>query len=206
LLAALLILVIGWLGATLLRAVTRRVFSWVRFDRAVERAGGGELLKRAGMGPPHALIGTAVYWLTWIAVLLAALKTLGVSGTETLLTDFVRFLPSVAVALVVFVIGFALASLAWRIALLAAVNARFHSAKLLAGGVRVLVLVGSIAMAFEQLDIGRGVLHTAFAIVFGALMLALAIAFGLGGRHAARRFVEERLLARGKKEDDASHL
>jgi hypothetical protein len=206
LLAALLILVIGWLCATLLRAVTRRVLSWARFDQIMERAGGGELLKRAGLGRPHVLVGTAAYWLTWIAVLLAAMKVLGISGAENLVADFVRLLPSVAVALVVFIIGFALASVAWRVALLAAVNARLHSAKLLAAVVRGLVLVASLAMAFEQLNIGRGVLHTTFAIVFGALMLAVAIAFGLGGRHAARRFLEERLLARGKKDDDASHL
>jgi hypothetical protein len=112
----------------------------------------------------------------------------------------------VTVALLVLGIGVALSSLAWRVALLAAVNARFYSAKLVAGCARALVLVISVAMAFGQLGIGSGVLHTAFAIVFGALMLAAAIAFGLGGRHAARRFLEERLLARTKKEDDASHL
>jgi hypothetical protein len=206
LLAALLILVFGWLCATLLRAMTRRALSWARFDRIMERAGGGDLLKRTGLGRPHALVGTAVYWLTWVAILLAAMKVLRISGTETLVADFVRLLPSVGVAFVVFIIGFALASVAWRVALLAAVNARLNSAKLLAAVVRGLVLVASFAMAFEQLNIGRGVLHTTFAIVFGALMLAVAIAFGLGGRHAARRFVEERLLASGKKDDDASHL
>lgn len=208
LLAALIILVLGWLIAALLRRVTRRLLSWLRFDLLVERAGGGDVLKRAGFGPPEAVVATAAYWLTWILVLLAAMTALDVAGAQSLAADLIRFLPSLAVALLVLVIGFALSGVAWRVALLAAVNAQLHSARLLAGLVRGLVLVASVAMAFEQIKIGRGVVHTAFAITFGAVMLALAIAFGLGGRHTARRFLEERLLAREKKpdEDEASHL
>lgn len=205
-LGALLILVLGWLTALLLRALARRMLSWLQFDRLVERAGGGDLLKRAGFGLPHAVVARAVYWLTWIAVLLAAMSALDIAGADVLISDFVRLLPNLAVALTVLIIGFAFSALSWQLTVLAAVNARLHSAKVLATLVRVLVLAASVAMAFEQLGIGRGVLHTAFAIVFGAVMLAMAIAFGFGGRHAARRFLEEDLLARGKKDERASHL
>ena len=206
-LAALAIFVVGVLLTALLRAVTRRLLKWLRFDQLVERVGAGQVLTKIGAKPPHHLLGTAVYWLTWIAVVLAMLRALGLTAAEVLLSDFIRFLPDLAAAIVVVVLGFLLSGLAWRASLLAAVNARMQSAKLVGAMVRGLVLVGTLAMAFEQIGVGRGVMHTAFALVFGAIMLAVAIAFGLGGRHAARRYLEERLLARGRGEEDGpSHL
>jgi len=207
-LAALAILVVGLILAAALRAVASRILRWIRFDQLIERVGAGELLRKIIAAPAHAAVAKAVYWLTWIAVALAALKTLGVSGTDLLLSDFVHFLPRLATAVLVLIVGFLLSSLAWRTSLLAAVSAGMHAAKLLGALVRLLVIVAAIAMALEQVDVGHGVMHTAFAIVFGGVMLAAAIAFGLGGRHAARRFLEQTLLARGKDvdRDGGSHM
>jgi hypothetical protein len=62
-------------------------------------------------------------------------------------------------------------------------------------------------MALEQLGLGKGVVHTAFAITFGSIMLACSIAFGFGGRHVARKLVERHLLAAEEKDEDGrSHL
>jgi hypothetical protein len=165
-------------------------------------------LRRSGFAPPHRLIAGAVYWLILACVGLAVLQLLGIAGVDLLLADLLRFLPRIVVSILVLLLGFAVSNLAWRAALLAAVNARVRSAKLLGTGLRVLLLVATSAIALEQLGIGSGVVHTAFAIAFGAVMLALSIAFGLGGRHAARRYIEQRLLARGSPDDDEgrSHL
>ena len=208
LLAALAILVVGLVLAAALRAVARRILRWIRFDQVIERVGAGALLRKISAAPAHATVAKAVYWLTWTAVALAALKTLGVSGTDLLVSDFVRFLPRLATAVLVLIVGFLLSSLAWRASLLAAVSAGMQAAKLIGAFVRLLVIVAAIAMALEQVEVGHGVMHTAFAIVFGGVMLAAAIAFGLGGRHAARRFIEKTLLARGKDvdQDVGSHM
>jgi hypothetical protein len=140
--------------------------------------------------------------------LLIAFQALGLSGMELLVADFVRFVPRLGAAILVLVIGFLVSGLAWRASLLAAVSAGMQGSKLLGMLVRSLVIVATVAMALEQIEIGRGVMHTAFALVFGAVMLATAIAFGLGGRHLARRFLEDRLLARDRADDDneASHM
>jgi len=206
-LSALVVLVVGWLLATILRAVTRKVLTWIRLDSLIERVGAGEMLKRSGLPPPHRLVAGAVYWLTWAAVGSAMLEILGVAGGELLVADFVRFLPRVVAAAAILLAGFVVSSLAWRAALLGAVSAHMHAAKIIGAVVRALVMAATIAMALEQLGLGSGIMHTAFAITFGAVMLALAIAFGLGGRHAARRFLEQRLLSRGKVDEDGrSHL
>jgi hypothetical protein len=208
LLAALAILVLGWLLSATLRGVTRRVLSWIRFDQLVDRIGVGAVIRKLIGKPPHMAMGSAVYWLSWIAILLAALQALGVSGTEALVQDFVRFLPRLAAAVLILLVGLLVSTLAWRASLLAAVGAGMHAAKLLGTMARFLVMVATVTMALEQIDVGRGVMHTAFAIAFGGIVLAMAIAFGLGGRHAARRFLEEKLLARDLEKDDerASHL
>jgi len=210
LLTALLMLLVGFLIALVVRAVTRLLFRWLRLHAVMERVGAAELLKRAHLGEPDLVVGRLAFWLTWAFLVLAALRTLGVSAAETLERDFVHYLPRLGSAVVILVLGVLLSNFAWRASLIAAVNARLPAAKLIGALVRAVTVIAATAMALEQLEIGRQVVLTAFAISFGAIMLALAIAFGLGGRHLARRYLEERLQANGHKADpeDAgpSHL
>jgi hypothetical protein len=87
------------------------------------------------------------------------------------------------------------------------VNAGLPGARLLSGTLRVLVIAIGAVMALEQLGLATTVALTAFAIAFGALMLGLAIAFGLGGRDAAKQLIEQRLRARQEQDTHAApHL
>jgi hypothetical protein len=192
LLIALSMLLLGFLTAIVLRAVTRLVLRWLHFNTLMERTGARQFIQRAQLGEPDELAGGLVFWLTWIVLLLLALRTLGVMAVDMLAQDFVRYLPKLVSAVVVIVLGVFFSTLAWRASLLAAVNARVPAAKLVGALVRWVTIVAAVAMALEQLEIGRQVILTAFAISFGAIMLALALAFGLGGRHLARRYLERR--------------
>jgi hypothetical protein len=126
---------------------------------------------------------------------------------EQMTSEFVHFVPRLFVALVILAAGFVLANFAWRATLLTAVNANIPSARVLSGGARFLVLLLAVAMALEQLGIAQHVVVTAFAIAFGAVMLGLAIAFGIGGGGVARRIVEEHFPEKPKTKDDhVSHL
>jgi hypothetical protein len=99
------------------------------------------------------------------------------------------------------------ANFAWRATLLAAVNARIPSPRLLSGAVRWLILILAGAMALEQIAVARTVVLTALAIAFGAVMLGIAIAFGLGGRGIARRILEHQFPERERSGvDEISHL
>ncbi len=73
---------------------------------------------------------------------------------------------------------------------------------------RVVIIVFSLSMAFEVAGVAERTIMIAFGTAFGAVMLGLAIAFGLGGQHLAREFLEERLAKRrrGAKEDELSPL
>jgi hypothetical protein len=130
-----------------------------------------------------------------------------VDAFSRLATDFFGYLPHILAALLILLIGFLLGNFLARAAVLAMVNAGFASAHLVGSGVRLLIAIFAFAMALDQLQIARNIVTTAFAIAFGALMLGAALAFGLGGRDVARQVLEERVLARGKKDkNELSHI
>ena len=148
-----------------------------------------------------------VFWVLWLGFLFSGVSSLGLTGMDQLTSEFVHFIPRLFVAIAILVAGFVLANFAWRATLLTAVNANLPSARLLSGGARFLVSLLAVAMALEQLGIAQHVVVTAFAIAFGAVMLGLAIAFGIGGGGVARRIVDEHFPdKRDAKDDDVSHL
>ena len=90
-------------------------------------------------------------------------------------------------------VGLVLANVVWRIVLLAAVNAGWPSARLVGGAVYFLMVTIAAAMALDHVGLARPIVLTAFALVVGAVMLALAIAIGVGSGPLVRRLLEERL-------------
>ena len=97
--------------------------------------------------------------------------------------------------------GLLAASFFSRAALLAAVNANVPSPRVLSLALRSIFIVFVLSIAFEELGLAEQTMLVAFGIAFGALMLGLAIAFGMGGRDLAKRFLEKKFV-RGKKEDE----
>jgi hypothetical protein len=95
-----------------------------------------------------------------------------------------------------------------RSVLIAAVNAGLPSARLLAGGVQTALMVLFSAMALEHLGVGRQIIVVSFTIVFGGVVFALALAFGLAGRDLARGFLERLVRRPGEEEkpDELHHL
>jgi hypothetical protein len=92
-----------------------------------------------------------------------------------------------------------------RAALLAAVNANMPSARIVSLAVRSIIIVFVFSIVFEELGLAEQTMLVAFGIAFGALMFGLAIAFGIGGRNLAQRFLEEKFV-RGKKEENEDEL
>lgn len=201
------IVAVGWLIAMLLRSVVRLVFGWLRVNAAAERLGVAAALKTAGLPPADTLSGSLVFWLVWIGFLLSGIDVLGFGSLHGMLSGFATFVPRLIVAIFILVVGFVVANFAWRATLLAAVNARMPSPRLLGGAVRWLVLILVGAMALEQIAIARTIVLTAFAIAFGALMLGLAIAFGIGGGGLAKRILEHQFPEPDRSGvDEISHL
>jgi len=196
LVTTLAIVAAGWLIAMFLRTVVRLLLGWLRFNAGAERVGVAPLLKAADLPPANVLVGSVVFWLVWFGFVLSAVDVLGFAALQGLVSGFAAFVPRLAVAVAILVVGFVAANFVWRATLLAAVNASLPSPRLLSGAVRWLILILAGAMALDQIALARTIVLTAFAI-----------AFGIGGGGVARRILEHQFQERERSSaDDISHL
>ena len=206
LMVMLIIILIGWLIAYLLRGVLRSILRLVRFDRLSEHAGASDFLKKAALPPSSELLSRFVYWVVLLGFVLVGISVLGIVGLQEHVAEFFGFLPRMFAALFLFLFGLIAASFFSRAVLLAAVNADLPSPRLISSTTRVLIVILVCSMAFEELGLAEHTVIVAFAIIFGSLMLGLALAFGLGGRDLARRFLERRFAHPKDQEEHEDEL
>jgi hypothetical protein len=184
------IVAVGWVIAWALKWAVRWILIWSRFNHGCDRIGVSAVLRTADLPAPDILVSLIVFWLVWVGFLLSGVDVLGFTALEGMVRSFALFVPRLLVAIVILVLGFVVANFAWRATLIAAVNARVPSPRVVSGSVRALVLILAGAMALDQIALARTIVLTAFAIAFGAVMLGLAIAFGVGGGGIARRILD----------------
>lgn len=188
---ALVLLVLGWVLARLVRRLTVRFLRLVRADVAAEKAGVEDFLVQGGVRlTTVSLVASFVYWTVNLSVVLAALTVLGIGTAGETFARLVQHVPNVITAVVVLILGTLLGQFVGALthAYLASLGVAGSRAISLIARWAVVVFV--IAVSLEQLSIGGPVLVSAFQIAFGALCLALALAFGLGGREWAARVLE----------------
>lgn len=191
LLAMLVILVAGLLLAKLIELVLVKFLGAVKFDGWSDRMGFTTLMRKGDLwSKPSAVVGRVMFWLLVIVTLMVALSALKVAAIDQMVAQFFGYMPRAFSAAIVLVIGYVLSGFVSRAVLIAAANSGFHYAKLLAEAVRTLLAVLIIAMVMEQLQIAPSIVLAAFSIVFGGIVAALAIAFGVGGIDAAKRVIE----------------
>jgi small-conductance mechanosensitive channel len=189
----LVIVVVGLLVAYVLKTVLRAVLHVTKLDRLSEEAGASRFLRMAALPSMTELLSRSLFWVTWCGFILIGISILGVAGLQEQISRLFLLLPAIFVAILVLFLGLVTANFLSRAALLAAVNAGYPSPKLLSWSVRFVIWALAISMALEQVGVARQTVIAAFSIVFGAFMLGLAIAFGLGGRELARDFLERNL-------------
>ena len=191
LLAMLVILVVGILLARVLRVILVKVLTAVKFDSWSDRMGFTTLMRKGDLWvKPSSVVGAIVFWMLIIVTLMVGLSALKVEAIDNLVGQFFSYLPRVFSAVVILVVGYTVAGFISRAVLIGAANSGYHYAKLLAESVRVLLIVMIVAMVMEQLQIATNIVLAAFSIVFGGIVVALAIAFGVGGISAAQRIIE----------------
>jgi len=208
LMGTLIIVLIGWVIAYILKSILRTILRLARFDKLSEHAGATQLLKKAALPSSTELLSRFVFWVAWIGFILIGVSVLGIVGMQEHVGRFFGFLPRLFAALFVFFFGLLASSFFSRAALLAAVNANLPSPRLISSTIRTLIIVFSVSIGFEELGLAEHTVLVAFSIVFGSLMLGLALAFGIGGRDLARQFLERRFVHEKKeeKEDELSPL
>lgn len=206
-LAMLLIILVGLLLARLFRAVLRRFLKIVKFDSWSDRMGLTAVMRKADLWRrPSEAVSALVFWLLLLGTIMAGLSALRFQVFDDLTTRFILYLPRVFSALFILVFGYIISAFFGRAVLLAAVNSGTRYARLLAETVRLLLTLLVLAMALEQLQLAPGIVIAAFSIIFGGIVLALAISFGMGGIEAARKVIEREGAEPAKKKQDIEHI
>lgn len=203
LVTVLAILIIGGLVAFVARHIVYRLLKAVRFDRFAEHTGmAGTILRTGVFRSPSDFGARVVQGFLWLFIVLFALNAADTQMTTDLVTRFVGYVPDLITAVLVLLLGSVVSKFLARSALLAAVNAQWAGARLIAGGVRLLVMLLAVVVALEQLRIGRTALIVTFAILFGGIVVAGAIAFGLGARDLAREWLQSKMKPRESDEEE----
>jgi hypothetical protein len=194
LLVMLTLLALGLLAAWLVRRVVTRVGRALGLDRLLERWGVAPSLRRSGIvRPPSEVLGLVCFWAIFLLFASAGVDGLALPGAPGATALLVAFVPPLFTGALILLAGWLVANFLSQGVLIAAVNARLPEARLLARAVHWAVLLFAGATALTHLGIGKEMVLVAFGITFGGMVLALALAFGLGGRALAREILERRL-------------
>ncbi len=206
-LAMILIVAIGWVIAMVAKVVIRYVLKLLKFNVLCDNVGATQMLTKADLPAPADLVGAVVFWVTLVAFLMLGISTLGIAVLQEQISGFFVYVPQIFVALVILFVGVIFANFAARAVLLGMVNANVSAARMLSNGVRLFLVILTVAMALEQVAVAKSVVLITFSIAFGAVMLGFAIAFGLGGRDVARRLLERQFADDPRRDkDEISHL
>jgi small-conductance mechanosensitive channel len=207
LLAMVTILIVGFLIAWAVKGLLLRFLKAIQFDRVSRQWGLSDVLSKGGVTySPVNLLSRFFYWVIVLVTLILGINALEVSATQNLITQFFNYLPHLFAAIIILVIGYLIAIFLGQAALIAAVNAQVESAKLLSGAVRWFIIILALTMALYQLGIAEKVIIAAFSIIFGGVVLALAVAFGWGGRELAKDFLERVYKGREKEGEGQDHI
>ncbi|MDP2970761.1 MAG: hypothetical protein Q8P64_16370 [Deltaproteobacteria bacterium] len=207
LLAMITILVIGFITAWVIKTLLLRFLKAIQFDRVSERWGLTHVLSRGGMAySPASLVSRFFYWVIVLTTLILGINALEVAATQNFIAKFFNYLPNLFAAILILIVGYLIAIFLGQAALIAAVNAQMDSAKLLSRSVRWFIIILSLTMALYHLGIAEKVIVAAFSITFGGIVLALAIAFGWGGRDLAKDFLERIYRTKQKKDEESDRI
>jgi hypothetical protein len=200
LIGAVVILIIGWLLAKLIAYLVVRGLKLMRFNSLTESAGVDGFLKQGGIKKSTIdIIGILIYWFVILITLLTTFNVLGLGVVAELFNRIALFVPNVIVAVLILAIGLYFARLMGETVVTYCRNVGITDADLMGRLTRYAIMAFVIIIALGQIKIGEALLSTAFLILFGALCLALALAFGLGGQKWAAGALEKFMQDRGRK-------
>jgi hypothetical protein len=190
LLGALIILFAGYLLARLAEQGVEWILRRIRLKRLLERGGVMEAVERSGSHfNPVRVIANLVFWIVMLTVLVVAATALGLESLAIVFSELVSYIPQVIAAIVIIIVGNVLGGFVGGLILASA--GALHSATTLARVGRVGVIMLAVFMALQQLGVATDIVTTAFALLFGAVALAMALAFGLGNRELAGEVTRE---------------
>ncbi len=180
---ALLVLVVGLLIAKAARFAVQKGLRAINVHIVTQRAGLDNFLQQGGTHiDTIGVLGLLVYWVVVLAALIVAFNGLGLAHVTGLLSRVMLFVPKVMVAVLVLAFGSYFARFVSNAVKTYCVGAGIRDAELLSRVARYAIVAFVVMIAFDQIEVGGTLVRDSFLLLLGGLVLALALAFGLGGQ------------------------
>lgn len=190
-LVALLIVLMGWILAKVSRFVVRKALRAVNLDVLTHRAGIDAFLERGGVrSDTIGILARLVYWLVIAISLLVAFNSLDLAYATDLLGRVVLFLPRVIVAVLILAFGTYFANFVGTSVTTYGRNVELPHSEVLGRLAKSAIVVFVMLIALDEVQVGGDILRITFLILFGGIVLGLALAFGLGGQRWAAEWLD----------------
>ncbi len=181
---AAVVLIAGYLLAKFIQKGVTRVLRRVHLNDVLRRGGVMQAVDRPGAHfNPTRVVASLVFWFVMFTALLVAANALGLDSLAQVFSELVSYVPSVVAAIVIVILGIVLGDIVGGLIL--AGTSSLHGGPTLARAGKGGVIILAVFMSLQQLGVATDIVTTAFAIIFGAIALAVALAFGLGNRDLA---------------------
>jgi hypothetical protein len=186
----LIILFIGWVIAKVVKGVLTKALQKVGLDRALHSGHAGQYVdKVAPNTSPSRLIGSIAFWFLFLGALAIAVSQLGIAALDNFVASIGAYLPNIIAAVLIFVVAGAVAAAVGG--LVARTMGDTPTGKVVGSIVPVLVMAIATFMILNQLQIATEIVTITYAALIGGVFLAMALAFGLGGREVAGRMLSD---------------
>jgi small-conductance mechanosensitive channel len=186
LLGAIIILIIGYIVAKILQAVVGRVLRGIGFENWMEKGGIKQFFDRAQTNQdPTGIIGKLVFWFVFIIALTMAADVLGTPQVSAVLGQLVAYIPSIIAAILILILAALLANF------VSGIVRGATGSDLLASVAQYAIIVYAVFAAITELGIAVTLTAPTFLILLGAVALAAALAFGIGGREVAQDLLQK---------------
>jgi Conserved TM helix len=187
LVGALVVLILGYIVAKVIGGLVHRVLNRAGLDRTLHEGQAGTWVQKVTTSPSR-LIGSIAFWAVFLGTISLAVSVLGIEALQDFVAAVYAYLPNVIAALLIFIVaGFVAGGVA-------ALAKRFMGdtalGKIVATAAPILVMTIATFMILDQLKIAETIVTITYAALIGAIALGSALAFGLGGRDAAKQLLD----------------
>jgi hypothetical protein len=189
-LLVIVILIIGWIIAKVIQTLVVKILKIVKLDDLSDRVELDSVLAKGGIKQSLSeVIGVVCYWVVMLVTVVIAVNAIGLTVAADLLNKVVLYLPNVIAAIFILILAMFAATILSSIVQTAANNAGIGQSALLGKIVEVVVMIFAAVMSLEQLGIAADLIKMTVTIVLASAGLATALAFGLGCKDIAGRFL-----------------
>ena len=184
------VLLVGYIIARVVKGILERVLSKVGVDRALHSGSTGQYVNKVApdLSPSHTIASLA-FWFLFLGAIAVAVSQLGIAALDNFVAAIGAYIPNIIAAVLIFIIAGVVAAAVG--ALVARTMGDTPTGKVVGSVVPVLVMAIATFMILNQLKIAPEIVTITYAALIGGVFLAMALAFGLGGRDVASRMLSD---------------